>query len=46
MHPLATTAHELAAAFGCNPSIMREHYLALNEATIADRVFSAIGGID
>ena len=35
---------DAAVAFGCNPSTMREHYLALDEAAIADKVFSAIGG--
>ena len=36
---------DAAVAFGCNPSTMREHYLALDEAAIADKVFEAIGGI-
>lgn len=34
---------DAAVAFGCNPATMREHYLALDEAAIADKVFSAIG---
>ena len=36
---------DAAVAFGCNPSTMREHYLALDEAAIADKVFSAMDGI-
>jgi hypothetical protein len=36
---------DAAVAFGCNPSTMRNHYLTLDEATIADKVFSAMDGI-
>jgi integrase len=34
---------DAAIAFGCNPSTMREHYLALDETAIADEVFSRLG---
>jgi integrase len=35
---------DAAIAFGCNPATMRQHYLALDEATIADKVFEKMQG--
>jgi integrase len=33
-----------AVAFGCNPSTMRAHYIAMEETEVADEVLSAIAG--
>ena len=33
---------DAAIAFGCDPETMREHYLALDEQAIADRVLGQI----
>jgi site-specific recombinase XerD len=33
---------DAAVAFGCNPQTMREHYVALDELTISDRVMDSI----
>lgn len=35
---------EAAIAFGCHPETMRQHYLALDEVTITDRVMIEIQG--
>jgi len=35
---------DAAIAFGCDPETMREHYLALDEQAIADRVLGQING--
>jgi integrase len=35
---------DAAIAFGCDPETMREHYLALDEQAIADRVLGRISG--
>ena len=37
---------DAAIAFGCNPATMRQHYHALDEAEIADDVFSRMQGTD
>jgi hypothetical protein len=33
-----------AVAFGCNPSTMRAHYIAMEETAVADEVLSTIAG--
>ena len=33
---------DAAVAFGCNPQTMRQHYIALDEVTISDRVMEKI----
>ena len=33
---------DAAVAFGCNPQTMREHYIALDEQQITDRVMERI----
>jgi hypothetical protein len=35
---------DAAIAFGCDPETMRQHYLALDEQVIADRVLTQING--
>ncbi len=46
--PRAWTAgikiEDAAIAFGCDPETMREHYLALDEQAMADRVLGQING--
>ena len=36
---------EAAVAFGCDPETMRQHYLALDEVVITDRVMAEIQGV-
>jgi hypothetical protein len=36
---------DAAIAFGCNPTTMRQHYLALDEARIADEVFAKMATV-
>jgi hypothetical protein len=33
---------DAAVAFGCNPQTMRQHYIALDEVDISDRVMEKI----
>jgi hypothetical protein len=33
---------DAAVAFGCNPQTMRQHYIALDEMAISDRVTDRI----
>lgn len=35
---------DAAVAFGCNPQTMRQHYIALDETEISDRVMDKIQG--
>ena len=35
---------EAAIAFGCHPETMRQHYLALDEVAITDRVMAEVQG--
>ncbi|MGD0900335.1 MAG: hypothetical protein ABR915_21090 [Thermoguttaceae bacterium] len=37
---------DAAIAFGCNPGTMRQHYLALDEAAIADDVFTRMAAVE
>jgi hypothetical protein len=40
---MAGVSYEDAAiAFGCNPDTMRQHYIALNEVEISDRVMEKV----
>ena len=42
---MAGVSYEDAAiAFGCNPETMRQHYLALDEIAITDRVMDEVQG--
>ena len=45
IHALAGISYDDAAvAFGCNPDTMRQHYIALDEVDISDRVMDRIQG--
>ena len=35
---------DAAVAFGCNPQTMRQHYIAVDETEISDRVMEKIQG--
>ena len=39
---LGIPLEKAAIAFGCNPTTMRQHYIALNETEVADEVLQAI----
>jgi hypothetical protein len=40
---MAGVSYEDAAiAFGCNPDTMRQHYIALDEVEVSDRVMDRI----
>ena len=41
---LGVSFEEAAVAFGCDPETMRQHYLALDEVAITDRVMAEIQG--
>jgi hypothetical protein len=42
---LGIPLEKAAVAFGCNPTTMRAHYIALDETAVADEVLNAIAGM-